>query len=423
MNASSPAPRGGKYAVPAWCLYDAANSAFGTVIVTFVYSLFFARVVAGDETQGNVLWNYMMGVSGLFLAVLSPVLGAAADHYGARKRFVFVFTALCAAATALLWFGAPGRVWFVLAAACVGNLGFELSLVFYNAMLPHIAKPGAMGRLSGIAWGTGYLGGLGCLAAVLLFLTGIGGVGPLIPLPQDGHEHIRAAALLTALWIAVLSVPLFLFTQDDGRTGLGFAQSVRAGLGQLLETLRGIRAHGSLARFLIASALYRDGLNTLFSAGAIYAGSALGLDFRQVLLFGIGINVTAGIGAAAFGFLDDRIGPKKTAMISLAGLAVSAAAVLATADKALFIALSMFMGIFIGPAQSASRTLAARLAPPGKTAQIFGLYAFTGRAVAFLGPFCFAAATDLFDSQRAGMSTIILFWLAGMALLAKVREP
>lgn len=191
---------------------------------------------------------------------------------------------------------------------------------------------------------------------------------------------------------------------------------------QLRETLAALRRHGNLARFLIASAIYRDGLNTLFSGGAIYAGSTLGLKFQEVLLFGIGINVTAGIGAAIFGWLDDYIGSKKTALLSLAGLVVSGVAILLVGDKIVFIVIALVLGVFIGPAQSASRTLVARLAPENMVAQTYGLYAFTGKSVSFLGPLCFAAATDILDSQRAGMATIIAFWLAGMALLASVKE-
>ena len=412
----------GRLSVFSWCLYDWASSAFGTVIITFVYSLYFARVVAGDETHGNVLWNYAIAASGFLMALASPFLGAAADHYGARKGFVLVFTILCVVPAALLWFGAPGAVMLTLVLVVVANFGVEQGIVFYNTMLPHIATPGAMGRLSGIAWGLGYLGGLFCLAAALFLLVGLGSIKPLIALPQDTYAHVRATGPLVALWFAVFALPFFLFTHDNERTGRGVFDSMELGWRQLRETLAALRRHGNLARFLIASAIYRDGLNTLFSGGAIYAGSTLGLKFQEVLLFGIGINVTAGIGAAISGWLDDYIGSKKTALLSLAGLVVSGVAILLVGNKMVFVVIALVLGVFIGPAQSASRTLVARLAPENMVAQTYGLYAFTGKSVSFLGPLCFAAATDIFDSQRAGMATIILFWLAGMALLATVKE-
>ncbi len=413
---------GGRRSLAAWCVYDFANTAFGTVIITFVYSVFFARVVAGDETQGNILWNYAIGVSGLFIALLSPVLGALADHYGARKNFVVFFTAVFAAATSMLWFGQAGDVFYVLVIICIANIAYELSIVFYNAMLPHVAPADKIGRVSGFAWGLGYFGGLLCLAAALLMFIGIGDAAPLVKLPHDNHEHMRAVALLTTAWVVVFTLPFLLFTKDSKRGNVTMREAVGRGLRQLRQSVKDMRGQGNLVRFLAGSALYRDGLNTLFTAGAIYAGSAMGLSFQEVLLFGIGINVTAGIGAMAFGILDDRIGPKATIMLSLAGLCAFAAAILLVQDKTVFMACALALGIFIGPAQSAGRTWAARLSPPAMMNQTFGLYALTGKAVSFMGPLCFALAADAFDSQRAGMATIILFWLAGMALLAFVNE-
>ncbi len=417
----------GSRAVGAWCLYDWANSAFGTVIITFVYSIFFARGIIGDETQGSALWGYAIAFSGFLIALTSPVLGAVADYYGARKRWLAIFAALSIIAVALLWFGRPDpsvyNIIFILALVVVANATFELSLVFYNAMLPHIAPPHLMGRLSGWGWGLGYLGGLSCLALTLFALIGLGGAAPWLPLPQDESQHIRASALLTALWFALFAIPLLLWVRDDGRSGLSLREAVSKGLARLKETIMHVRQYGNLVRFLIASALYRDGLATLFAVGGLYAAGTFGMDFDEILIFAIGLNVTAGLGALAFAFMDDYAGSKRTIMIGLAGLIAFGAATLLVQDKTVFILLALGLGLFVGPAQAAGRTLAARLAPPGMVAQTYGLYAFTGKSIAFLGPLCFALATDIFDSQRAGIATILLFWLAGMALLMKVREP
>lgn len=410
----------------AWCLYDWGNSAFATVIITFVFSVYFGRGMIGDENAGAAQWSMAIAVSGAIIAVLSPVLGAVADHYGSRKPWVLFFTLLCAGSTALLYFGMPqagsGNILFVLAMIVLANTAFEIALVFNNAMLPHLAPPEKLGRISGWAWGMGYAGGLVCLVLALFFLVGLGDVAPLLPLPQADSENIRAVGPLVALWMIVFMIPMLLLTPDVPRSALSLPQTVRRGLGQLRETARTIRQQGNLARFLLASAIYRDGLNTLFAVGGLYAAGTFGMNFQEILLFAIGLNVASGIGAAGFAYMDDLRGSKQTVLLSLVGLLVSGVAILLVQDKVLFTSLALIMGLFIGPVQSASRTMAARLAPPDQIGQTFGIYSLTGRVVSFFGPAAYAWAVMAFASQRAGMATILLFWLAGMVLLCTVRE-
>lgn len=408
----------------AWCLYDAGNSAFNTVIITFIFSVYFARQVAGDETQGSALWGYAMAASGFIVAILAPVMGAMADNYGARKPGLVLWSAVCVAATTALFFAPPGAAGIatILILLAVANTGFEMALVYANAMLPQIVPPALMGRVSGWAWGAGYAGGLICLALSLVLLVGLGDAKPLIPLPQNDSLHIRATAILTAVWFAVMTIPLMVWTHDMQRTDLSIRQAVVRGLSDLRATLRNIRGHKNLLTFLIGSAIYRDGLNTLFAVGGLYAAGVYGMNFTEILIFAIGLNITAGLGAALFAFADDAIGSKKTILISLAGLLATGAAILMTEDKTMFMILALALGIFIGPAQAAGRTLAARLAPAETQAQTFGLYAFTGRAVSFFGPLAFSLAVTAFGSQQAGMATILLFWAAGFGFMLAVRD-
>lgn len=412
--------------IGSWCLYDAANSAFATVIITFIFGVYFARGVVGDEIAGSALWGYAIAASGLLIAIASPILGAVADHYGARKPWLVAFSALCIVATCLMYFAVPsagvGTIAFVLALLVIANTAFEIALVYANAMLPGLAPPAMMGRISGWAWGMGYVGGLLCLVLALVLLVGLGDIKPILPLAQDQSQHLRATAPLVALWFALLSLPLLFFTPDEPRTGLSITQSVKTGLGQLMETLRHVRTEKNLFLFLISSALYRDGLNTLFAVGGLYAAGTFQMNFTEILIFAIGLNVTAGIGAALFSFLDDKIGSKPTIMLALGGLVISSVVILCLHDKNLFILMALVLGIFIGPAQAASRTMAARLSPPDRVTQTFGLYSLTGKSVSFLGPLLFALATSIFHTQRAGLVTIILLWLVGMALLSRVKE-
>ncbi|MFN3826867.1 MAG: MFS transporter [Micavibrio sp.] len=415
-----------KKSVLSWCLFDWGNSAFSTVIITFVFSVYFARGIVGDEVAGSAQWGYALALSGILIALLSPPLGAIADDYGDRKRFLFFFSMLCVIPTALLWWAVPdpsfGNVSMVLSLIVLANVGFEIALVFANAMLPHISPAPMLGRVSGWAWGMGYIGGLFCLVLALVGLIGLGDMAPLLPLPQEHSEHIRATGPLTALWMFIFMLPLLLFTHDTGRTGMSLKSAAQKGVADLIHTLKNVRQHKNLALFMGSSMIYRDGLNTLFAVGGLYAAGTLGMSFDEILIFAIGLNVTAGIGAVAFAWLDDGIGSKKTILISLTGLIVTGAAVLFVQDKQTFIGLALALGLFLGPVQSASRTMAARLAPAGMINQTYGFYGLTGKCISFMGPLAFAIATQAFDSQRAGIATILVFWLVGMVMLVAVKE-
>lgn len=415
-----------KRSIFAWCLYDWGNSAFGTVVITFVFSVYFARGVVGDETVGAAWWGYAIALSGFVIALLSPALGAVADHYGARKPGLLFFSVLCVVPTMLLYFAVPqagtAAIVAVLALVVIANTGFEISLVYANAMLPHIAPAAMIGRISGWAWGLGYAGGLACLALALVGLIGLGDMAPLIPLPEDASQNVRAVAPLTALWYLLFTLPLLFWTHDVERSGLSLRAAAGEGLRQLRAALGMAGRYRNLTLYLLGSALYRDGLNTLFAMGGLYSAGMFGMDFQDILIFAIGLNVTAGIGAALFAFGDDYVGSKPVVIVSLLGLLLTGGAILLIDDKAHFIMLALVLGIFIGPAQAASRTLVARLSPPDIVAQSYGIYSLTGKTVSFFGPLAFAAATQAFGTQQAGMVTILLFWLAGLAFLLFVRE-
>lgn len=417
-------PRNNRLSIFSWCLYDWANSAFNTVIGTFVFSVYFARAVYGDETAGSAQWGYVIGWAGLAVALLSPVLGAIADHAGRRKPWLMVFTMLTIIPTALLWYAQPSPDWitYTLVLVFFASVAFELAGVFYNAMLTDVALPKMLGRVSGWGWGLGYIGGLACLAVALVALVGMGDNPGLLGLPSENSENVRAVAPLVAWWFLIFALPVLIFSHDRPSAGVRMGQAVRTGLSTLKATLKRVVKQGNLLRFLIASALYRDGLATLFAVGGLYAAGTFDMEFDQILIFAIGMNVTAGLGAAAFAFMDDIKGSKKTVVVALLGLMAFGIPTLLISDANLFIALALGLGIFVGPAQAASRSLMARLSPPDEQAEMFGLYALTGKSIAFIGPILFAVLTDIFDSQRAGMASIIAFLGLGLLILAGVQE-
>ena len=409
-------------AVASWCFYDWANSAFPTVIGTFIFGTYFTKAIAETPEIGAAQWGLALGVAGVVVAVFSPFFGAIADQQGRRKPWLGGFTAMCVIATALLWYATPesSSVLWALIFVAVASAAFEFTMVFYNAMLPEIAPKSHVGRLSGLGWGLGYVGGLAALALCLVGFVETD--TPWFGLSTDAAENVRAIVLLVAAWYAVFSAPLFLFTPDRPSTGLSNTAAVRAGIGELVNTIRQIRHYHNILWFLVARMLYTDGLGTLFAFGGIYAAGTFGMDLGQVITFGIALNVTAGLGAAGFAWLDDKVGAKPVIIVSLVAMIGLGMALLVVESLAWFWGLGILLGIFVGPAQSAARSLMARLAPEAIRTEMFGLYAFSGKATGFLGPIVLAAVTTAFDSQRVGMGVIIVFFIVGLLLLLRVRE-
>ncbi len=412
-----------KGALAAWAFYDWANSAFPTVIQTFLFSAYFATAVATDERSGAALWGNATSLAAIAIAIASPVLGAIADQGGRLKPWLGALTLLTALATAALWYVEPDPSFALLAliAMGIGTFGFELGTVFYNALLPAIAPRSMLGRISGWAWGLGYMGGLACMA-VALFLF-IQPATPPFGLDPATAEPVRVVALLCAGWMLLFALPLFLFVPDRPATGVGSRRAIAQGCRTLYETLKALPRHRNVARFLLAKMIYIDGLNTLFAFGGIYAAGVFGFGLEEMLLFGILLNVAAGAGAAGFAWLDDWLGAKPTILFSLGALTLLALAILPVTDRDWFYGLALAIGIFLGPTQAASRSMMARLAPPHLATEFFGLYALAGKATAFMGPAILAFATTLFDSQRAGMATIPPFFVIGFLLLLAVKEP
>jgi len=406
----------------AWCLYDWANSAFPTVIVTFVFSSYFAGAVAPDPTTGTAQWGNAVAISALLIGIVSPLAGAIADATGRRKPWLLAFSITCAVLTASLWFVRPSAadVPLALVIFVLANTAFEIGTVFYNAMLPGLVPPARIGRLSGWGWGLGYAGGLACLVVVLVVF--VQADPPPFGLDKSQAEHVRAAAPLVALWMAIFAVPIFVFVPDAPATGVGLVTATRQGLSTLIGTIRHIRSFRGIGRFLFAQLLYIDGLNTLFAFGGIYAAGTFGMQTEEIIQFGIALNVAAGLGAAAFAWIDDWIGAKRTVLIALGAIMALGVPLLLVHDKIWFWALAVALGTFFGPAQAASRSLMGRLAPPEMRAEMFGLFALSGRITSFLGPATLAWATAAFASQRVGMATVLVFLAAGFVLLWPVKD-
>ena len=405
-----------------WAMYDWANSAYAAVITTFVFSTYFTTTVADDPIRGTEVWGYAISASSFCVAVAAPILGAIADRGGRRKPWILVFTLGLVAATGLLWYTKPdpSSIVWALTFAATANFTFEMATVFYNAMLPDVAGRNRIGRISGWAWGFGYAGGIVCLVILL-----VGFIQPEVPwlgLDKGAAEHVRIAGPFVALWLALFSLPLFLFTPDTPATGIGAMQAVREGLSTLTGTLRQARKYRGIITFLIGYMIYIDGLGTMFTFGGIYAAGTFGMDQSEVIKLGIGMSITAGIGAFAMGWVDDWIGPKKTILVSLIGLILFGATIVSVTDKELFWLTALGLGLFVGPGQAAGRSLMAHLAPDELRTEMFGFMALAGKATAFVGPAAVAWATALAENQRYGMATILAFFIVGFFLILRVPD-
>jgi len=407
----------------AWCSFDWANSAFPTVITTFVFAAYFTEGVSADKIAGTTAWGYAISISAIFVAVLSPILGAIADRGGRRKPWLFVLTLLCVTASASLWWIQPVTSFAIIALVLVviANTAFETGMVFYNAMLADIAPRNKLGRLSGWSWGLGYFGGLACLIVMLVGF--IQADTPWFGLDKETAEHIRISGPLVAVWFSVFSLPLFLWVPDQPKTTTPALTAAKQGLQVLVATARRIGEYRNIVRFLIARMFFVDGLNTLFAFGGIYAAGTFGFTFQELILFGIGMNVAAGLGATGFAWADDRFGAKPVIMVAVTGLIVLSTAVLIVDGKALFWVFALPLGLFVGPTQSASRSLMARMAPADMRTEMFGLFALSGKATAFMGPALLGWVTVTMDSQRWGMATILVFFVVGLWLMRSVKEP
>jgi len=404
----------------AWALYDFASSSYFVVILTFVFATYFSKKIAPNAIDGTTFWGYTISASAFLIAIVSPFLGAIADYGGQHKRWLFCFTYLGIITTALLWFAYPKPNSIALTLICVfiSNFALEESTVFYNTFLPKIAPQEYLGRISGWGWGSGYLGGIFCLL-IALFIIINGHIG----LNKADAGNIRAVALLVVIWLIIFSLPLFLIVQTPNKNYLPVNAAVKKGIKELFITLKNLPQQKNLSLFLIARIIYMDGLNTVFALGGIYAAGTFDLSVDDIVVFGIIMNISAGLGAALFAWVDDWVGSKNTVLIALLGLLMTFCLLLTVTSGTLFWFLAPTLGIFVGPVQAASRTFLARLAKPNEITRMYGLYSFTGKVTSFLGPLLVGIFTTYFDNQRLGMAVLLPFFIIGGAILLWVKEP
>jgi UMF1 family MFS transporter len=447
-------PAASRAALTGWVLFDWAAQPYYTLILTFLFAPYFANAVVGDATQGQAIWGYGAAAAGILVAIGSPLLGAMADGRGRRKLWIALFSLMMAASMALLWFAVPASptmtIWLVVLAFIAATVAAEFTTVFTNAIMPSLVPPDKIGRLSGIGWGVGYLGGLVSLvlmAGLIVVNPSTGktllGLQPILPLDTATREGDRLVGPFSAAWYLLFMIPFFLFVPDRRAVPAANAGS-RSAFAELWDTLRELPQHRDMLIFLIARAIYIDGLSAIFTFGGIYGASVFGWQAFELGLFGIILTLTGAFGAVIGGILDDRWGAKRVIVLSLLILMVAAIGILSVSKgevlfsiavpekvpgsapfssrgELVYLAFAVLIGIVAAPVQAASRSLLARLAPPEKLTQFFGLFAFSGKVTAFAAPLLIATVTTATGNQRAGMAVIAAFLLTGMLMMLFVR--
>lgn len=436
-----------------WMLFDWAAQPFFTVVTTFIFGPYFISRMAKNPEAGQAAWGYGIAAAGLVIAILSPFLGAVSDRTGARKPWIATFAVLKIAGLVALWLAVPGaNLFWVLLAFTIATVAAEFSIVFNDSMMPRLVAPTEIGKVSNIAWGLGYLGGMIVLGFVVVFLaaspeTGktIIGREPLFGLDPLTGEDARITGPLAALWYFIFVLPMFFFTPDAAR-GDPLRKALRSGLGELKATLREVKHQSGILRFLLARMIYQDGINALLALGAGYAAAMFNWSITEIGLFGIILNVMAIFSCIAASFIDTRLGSKAVVMASLVLLFLASLGIVSTGREHTFFGLmplegvetgslfsspaehayliyGLLIGAAFGPVQASSRSWLARSVAPQESGRYFGIYALSGRATSFLAPFLVATITTLSGSAAFGMAVLPIFFLAGASLALLTPYP
>jgi len=438
-------------ALVSWALWDWGSAAFNAVVTTFVFSTYLASrafvdpaLVAAEDSSAQAkavverelahnaaAVSTALTIAGIVVALVAPAVGRLADSSGHRRRSVLIATIGIVLSIGGMVFVAPSQPFLLLGAALlgIGTVAYEIASVGYNAMLGQVASGEQKGRVSAIGWAAGYFGGIVLLVLLLVLCIqdfGVPGVGGLLQLPAtvaSGQWDVRVAIGIAAIWLAVSSIPLFVTVSEapPGPARTSGVFGAYADLGRDIARLW--RERRNVLAFLLASAVFRDGVGAVFTFGGIIAGQVFGFSPSQVILFAIAANVVAGVATFLSGRLDDRFGSRAVITVSLVGLVVTGLGVflIGNATSGFWI-LGLTLAVFVGPVQASSRAYLARLATPGREGELFGLYATTGRAASFLAPALFGIAVTIGGSTRFGIIGVVVVLVAGLVLMAFVRR-
>lgn len=421
-------PKANAKHVWSWALWDWGTSAFSVIITTFVFPIFIVQELfsGGNKAGAESAFAWSFTIAGVIVAILAPIMGQRADRSQNTKKWLGINTFIVGLATIAMVFLVPAPSVFIygLVLYLIANVFYEFAYVNYNTVLVQISNPRNIGRISGFGWGLGYVGGIVALLVVLVGFVGLGDGGGAFGITQDAQLNIRMSFLFTGAWVILFTLPVLLGTPkvqalEPGKP-LGFFASYRKLFSDIARLWREER---TTFRFLIASAVFRDGLAAVFTLGAVIAASLFGFETKDIMMFGIAANVVAGIGVFAGGVIEDRVGPKALIIASLIGLIIGGLYIFvfhAQGSMTFWIG-GLVLSFFVGPAQSASRTFLGRLTTAGHEGELYGLYATTGRGLSWMTGLLFAIVVGLSGSTAWGILTIVFVLAVGLVLVLPLK--
>jgi len=405
---------GNRFRIFIWTLFDFANTSFSILILTTAYSVYFREVVVGNSAIGDFLWGLAFSISMIVVALISPFLGAIADHCSNKKFFLFIFTYLCIVSTGLMFFVERGDVVLGMVLLILANIGFEGGLVFYDAFLPEITSERSYGRVSGYGFAMGYVGSFASLLFVYPFLKG--------EFTAENMTNVRLSFVIASLFFFVFSLPFFLLIKERKVDLSKDISYFKVGLERVKSTFRNATRYKNIGNFLLSYFIYADGINTVIIFASIFARHTLNFSLVEILTFFLSVQSTAILGSVIFGIIADSIGQKKTLSITLLMWVATAIGAYFCTDKISFYIIGFIAGAAMGSSQSTSRSLMSKIIPPEKKTEFFGFYSFFGKSSAILGPLVFGFVSSITGSQRIAVISVALFFVVGLILLQRVRE-
>ena len=401
-----------------FALYDFANSAFTTIIITFIFSTYFAKQIAPNPVLGQSYWGWTIGITGVVVALIGPLLGTIADKKNYSEFFIKIFTIICISLTCLLWFSKPSEKYLIYTLFIVGlaNIFYELSLIFYNSTLKKISESNNLGKSSGFSFALGYIGGI--IVLIICITIFIDNDSLPFGLSKENSENVRATSILVAFWYLIFSIPFLFNLKKTNKNEIEEKINYTKNFKELIWD----KGLNNIGKFLLARMLYADGLNAIIIMGGIFAVGVFSLEIKDLLVLSVLMNITAFIGAIVGGYANDRFSSKSVIIFSLIGLILSSSIILFLKSKIIFLFFASINGFFIGPVQSASRVFMTKSIDENNQASGFGLFALSGKLTSFIGPLLVSTITYISNSQKIGFSSAIALLLIGLLVLLKVKK-
>ena len=399
----------------AWAMYDFANSGYTTVVITAVFSAYFVAEVAGNAAWATFAWTLALSVSYALVMVTAPLIGAHADAHASKKKWLWLTTLGCVGFTALLVFAAPGALMLSIVALVLSNFFFGTGENLIAAFLPELARPRALGRVSGWGWSLGYVGGLVSLGASLAYISWAQARG------QGATDFVPVTMLITAAIFMLASLPTLLMLRERATPQPG--RTARSAWAQVQHTLSHLDRLPDLKRFLVCTVLYQAGIQAVITLAAIYASQAFHFTTQQTILLVLVVNITAAIGAFIFGHVQDRIGHVRAIAFTLIGWIVMVLLAWAAPDERMFWVAANLAGLCMGASQSAGRAMVGLLAPPAQQAEFFGLWGLAVKLASIIGPLTYGVASWItHNDHRQALLITGSYFVAGLWALRGVQS-